>query len=113
MGRQKDLNWDVKNNHTVTVYLIRIPPSSTILLLVFHGLYRISKDHWNQTVVALCYNVLKMMMEMNQGLFDELTTSYKADRQKEKKKEQERDELWKHMDRICLEKNQQSAISAS
>ena len=32
--------------------------------------------------MALVYNVLKTFMEMNSKLFDELTSSYKADRQK-------------------------------
>ena len=45
-------------------------------------LFRISKEHWNQTIVALVYNVLKTFMEMNGRLFDDLTASYKADRQK-------------------------------
>lgn len=43
---------------------------------------RISKEHWNQTIVALVYNVLKTFMEMNGRLFDELTASYKSERQK-------------------------------
>lgn len=35
-----------------------------------------------RTIVALVYNVLKTLMEMNGTLFDELTSSYKADRQR-------------------------------
>lgn len=35
-----------------------------------------------RTIVALVYNVLKTLMEMNCTLFDELTSSYKADRQR-------------------------------
>ena len=35
-----------------------------------------------RTIVALVYNVLKTMMEGNAQLFDELTSSYKADRQR-------------------------------
>lgn len=53
-----------------------------IMPIMFPALYRISKEHWNQTIVALVYNVLKTFMEMNSKLFDELTSSYKADRQK-------------------------------
>ena len=56
--------------------------SNSILPIMFPALYRISKEHWNQTIVALVYNVLKTFMEMNSKLFDELTTSYKAERQK-------------------------------
>jgi serine/threonine-protein phosphatase 2A regulatory subunit B' len=53
-----------------------------IMPIMFPALYRISKEHWNQTIVALVYNVLKTFMEMNSKLFDELTASYKAERQK-------------------------------
>ncbi|KAI3364200.1 hypothetical protein L3Q82_011014 [Scortum barcoo] len=73
-----------------------------ILPIMFGSLYRISKEHWNPTIVALVYNVLKTLMEMNCTLFDELTSSYKADRQREKKKEQERDELWKKLEELRL-----------
>ncbi|KAL4630561.1 serine/threonine-protein phosphatase 2A 56 kDa regulatory subunit alpha isoform [Arapaima gigas] len=73
-----------------------------ILPIMFGNLYRISKEHWNPTIVALIYNVLKTLMEMNSTLFDELTASYKAERQREKKKEQEREELWKKLDDLQL-----------
>uniref|UniRef100_A0A674ET38 Serine/threonine protein phosphatase 2A regulatory subunit n=1 Tax=Salmo trutta TaxID=8032 RepID=A0A674ET38_SALTR len=73
-----------------------------ILPIMFGSLYRISKEHWNPTIVALVYNVLKTLMEMNSTLFDELTASYKSDRQREKKKEQEREELWKKLDELKL-----------
>ncbi|KAF5898634.1 serine/threonine-protein phosphatase 2A 56 kDa regulatory subunit alpha isoform [Clarias magur] len=53
-----------------------------ILPIMFNSLYRVSKEHWNQTIVALVYNVLKTLMEMNSTLFDDLTSSYKADRQR-------------------------------
>lgn len=49
---------------------------------MFPALYRISKDHWNQTIIALVYNVLKTFMEMNGKLFDELTVNFKMERQK-------------------------------
>uniref|UniRef100_A0A4W4G6X8 Serine/threonine protein phosphatase 2A regulatory subunit n=1 Tax=Electrophorus electricus TaxID=8005 RepID=A0A4W4G6X8_ELEEL len=74
-----------------------------ILPLMFGSLYRISKEHWNQTIVALVYNVLKTLMEMNGKLFDELTASYKADRQREKKKEQEREDLWEKLEALKLQ----------
>ncbi|XP_063957424.1 serine/threonine-protein phosphatase 2A 56 kDa regulatory subunit epsilon isoform-like [Lytechinus pictus] len=74
--------------------------SNAVMPIMFPNLYRISKDHWNQTIVALVYNVLRTLMEMNSKLFDELTSSYKTDRQKEKKKEKERDELWKRLSKL-------------
>jgi len=81
--------------------------SNTILPIMFSSLYRISKDHWNQTIVALVYNVLKSFMEMNSELFDKLTSSYKAEKQKEKKKEKEREELWTRLDKLQLASKQQ------
>lgn len=35
-----------------------------------------------RTIVSLIYNVLKTFMEMNSKLFDELTASYKVEKQK-------------------------------
>uniref|UniRef100_A0A671NDQ0 Serine/threonine protein phosphatase 2A regulatory subunit n=1 Tax=Sinocyclocheilus anshuiensis TaxID=1608454 RepID=A0A671NDQ0_9TELE len=77
--------------------------NAKILPIMFGNLYRISKEHWNPTIVALVYNVLKTLMEMNGKLFDELTASYKSDRQREKKKEQEREELWRKLDELRLQ----------
>uniref|UniRef100_A0A8C6VRE6 Serine/threonine protein phosphatase 2A regulatory subunit n=1 Tax=Nothobranchius furzeri TaxID=105023 RepID=A0A8C6VRE6_NOTFU len=51
-----------------------------VLPIMFDCLFTISKEHWNPTIVALIYNVMKAMMEMNLNLFDELATSYKEDK---------------------------------
>ncbi|XP_010574716.1 PREDICTED: serine/threonine-protein phosphatase 2A 56 kDa regulatory subunit alpha isoform isoform X5 [Haliaeetus leucocephalus] len=75
-----------------------------ILPIMFGSLYKISKEHWNPTIVALVYNVLKTLMEMDGKLFDELTSSYKAERQREKKKELEREELWRKLEELKLKK---------
>uniref|UniRef100_A0A671RVR0 Serine/threonine protein phosphatase 2A regulatory subunit n=1 Tax=Sinocyclocheilus anshuiensis TaxID=1608454 RepID=A0A671RVR0_9TELE len=56
-----------------------------ILPLVFGTLYRVSKEHWNQTIISLIYNVLKTFMEMNSKLFDDLTSSYKVEKQKSRR----------------------------
>jgi serine/threonine-protein phosphatase 2A regulatory subunit B' len=56
--------------------------SNVVLPIMFPALYKIFKEHWNQTIVALVYNVLKTFMEMNSKLFDELTANYKSERQK-------------------------------
>lgn len=76
-----------------------------IMPIMFPGLYRISKEHWNASIVALVYNVLKTFMEMNGKLFDELSANYKADRQKERKKEKDREELWRQLETLQLKPN--------
>jgi len=75
---------------------------NVIMPIMFPNLYRISKEHWNQTIIALVFNVLKAFMEMNSKMFDELTSNYKTERQKEKKKEKEREELWRKLDKLEL-----------
>lgn len=66
---------------------------SVILPIMFPALYR-TKQHWNKTIHGLIYNALKLFMEMNQKLFDDCTQQYKAERQKEKEKLREREEVW-------------------
>uniref|UniRef100_A0A8C4PWN0 Serine/threonine protein phosphatase 2A regulatory subunit n=1 Tax=Eptatretus burgeri TaxID=7764 RepID=A0A8C4PWN0_EPTBU len=77
--------------------------SNIVLPIMFGSLYRVSKEHWNQTIVGLVYNVMKTMMDMNGQLFGDLTASYNSERQREKKKEQERDELWKRLEKLQVE----------
>lgn len=49
---------------------------------------------------------------MNGKLFDDLTSSYKAERQREKKKELEREELWKKLEELKLKKALEKQNSA-
>merc|ERR1712037_750581 len=85
--------------------------ASVILPIMFPALYKNSKSHWNKTIHGLIYNALKLFMEMNSRLFDDLTASYKADRQKEKKRERERDDLWRKMQDLSLKNAAKEGIS--
>lgn len=78
----------------------------TVLPAVFGTLYQVSKEHWNQTIVSLIYNVLKTFMEMNGKLFDELTASYKLEKQQEQQKARERQELWEGLEELRLRRLQ-------
>jgi len=50
--------------------------------IMFPALFRVSKEHWNQAILTLVYNVLKTFMEMNGQLFEELTANYKHEEAK-------------------------------
>ena len=50
-----------------------------VLPIMFPALYR-TKQHWNKTIHGLIYNALKLFMEMNQKLFDELSSKYKDEK---------------------------------
>ncbi|KRY69128.1 Serine/threonine-protein phosphatase 2A 56 kDa regulatory subunit delta isoform [Trichinella pseudospiralis] len=75
---------------------------SEILPIMFPALYKNSKSHWNKTIHGLIYNALKLLMEMNQRLFDECTQSYKKVKEAEKRKMLETQELWKSVEKLAL-----------
>jgi len=55
---------------------------SVVMPIMFPALFRVSKEHWNQAILTLVYNVLKTFMEMNSTLFEELTANYKLEEAK-------------------------------
>ena len=55
---------------------------SIVMPIMFPALFRVSKEHWNQAILTLVYNVLKTFMEMNGSLFEELTANYKLEEAK-------------------------------
>ncbi|CAL8071906.1 unnamed protein product [Calicophoron daubneyi] len=71
-----------------------------LIPILFPSFYRISREHWNQTIVALVGNVLKNFMEINSTLFNQLVENYKTERQRERKKEKEREDLWKKLEQL-------------
>ncbi|CAH8443627.1 unnamed protein product [Schistosoma margrebowiei] len=54
----------------------------TLIPILFPSFYRISREHWNQTIVALVGNVLKIFMEMNTNLCNQLAEKHKVERQR-------------------------------
>ncbi|XP_016132899.1 protein phosphatase 2, regulatory subunit B', epsilon [Sinocyclocheilus grahami] len=62
-----------------------------------------------RAISALIYNVLKAFMEMNSALFDELAANYKSDRQRERKKDKEREDLWRMLEELELRRGIQNS----
>ncbi|XP_065833610.1 serine/threonine-protein phosphatase 2A 56 kDa regulatory subunit gamma isoform-like isoform X2 [Oscarella lobularis] len=85
--------------------------SAEILPIMFNALYRNSKSHWNKTIHGLIYNALKLFMEMNQKLFDECTSKFKADKAMEAQREQERLKAWEKMARMAVKNPQASSFN--
>lgn len=75
--------------------------ASEILPIMYPSLYRNSKNHWNKTIHGLIYNALKLFMEMNQKLFDDCSQQYRQERQKEKERQHNREELWLHVENLA------------
>ncbi|KAK3573729.1 hypothetical protein QTP86_032087 [Hemibagrus guttatus] len=80
--------------------------AAKILPIMFPALYKNSKSHWNKTIHGLIYNALKLFMEMNQKLFDDCTQQYKAEKQKEKYKLKEREEIWHKIEQLAKQNPQ-------
>lgn len=68
--------------------------ATVIIPIIFPSLYKHSKSHWNKTIHGLIYNALKLLMEMNQRLFDECATVYKEQMEREQQKMEEREAAW-------------------
>ncbi|XP_044727575.1 serine/threonine-protein phosphatase 2A 56 kDa regulatory subunit epsilon isoform-like [Chrysoperla carnea] len=77
----------------------------TLIPILFPHLYRMSKEHWSETIISLIMNALKSFMEYDPKLFGDLTAQYKNDKQKDKRKTKEREELWKKLNDIEVKRN--------
>ncbi|XP_017485377.1 PREDICTED: serine/threonine-protein phosphatase 2A 56 kDa regulatory subunit delta isoform-like, partial [Rhagoletis zephyria] len=75
--------------------------SQVILPIMFPALNRNSKTHWNKTIHGLIYNALKLFMEMNQRLFDECSRNYRQEKQLEREKMSQREELWMQVESLA------------
>ncbi|XP_040923492.1 serine/threonine-protein phosphatase 2A 56 kDa regulatory subunit delta isoform isoform X1 [Betta splendens] len=84
--------------------------AAKILPIMFPSLYKNSKSHWNKTIHGLIYNALKLFMEMNQKLFDDCTQQYKAEKQKEKYKLKEREEIWHKIEELARQNPQNNKL---
>ncbi|XP_057198568.1 serine/threonine-protein phosphatase 2A 56 kDa regulatory subunit delta isoform [Triplophysa rosa] len=84
--------------------------AAKILPIMFPALYKNSKSHWNKTIHGLIYNALKLFMEMNQKLFDDCTQQYKAEKQKEKYKLKEREEMWHKIEALAKQNPQSTKV---
>ncbi|CAH8483468.1 unnamed protein product [Heterobilharzia americana] len=85
----------------------------TLIPILFPSFYRISREHWNQTIIALVGNVLKIFMEMNSVLCNQLAEKYKVERQRERKREKEREELWKRLEQLKVSNTGDSSTSSN
>ncbi|KAI9270844.1 phosphatase 2A regulatory B subunit-domain-containing protein [Sporodiniella umbellata] len=70
-----------------------------IMPVIFPTLYRTSKSHWNKTILSLVYNALRQCMDMNPTLFEQCVCQYRQHKQLERKRQREREENWKILQR--------------
>eukprot|EP00741_Cyanophora_paradoxa_P008167 tig00001265_g7904.t1 len=68
------------------------------------------KAHWNTTVHNLTYNVQKLFMEMDSGLFDECARKWKEQQETEKSRLNNRKKSWEKLEAIARKAAQQRGI---
>ncbi|KAF9993219.1 Serine/threonine-protein phosphatase 2A 56 kDa regulatory subunit delta isoform [Entomortierella chlamydospora] len=90
--------------------------ANEILPIVFQSLYKNSKTHWNRTIHGLVFNALKLFMDATPKLFDECTNHYRQARQNDRKRLQEREEIWQRLEQQAADNyanlSAQGAVSA-
>uniref|UniRef100_A0A1I7XV88 Serine/threonine protein phosphatase 2A regulatory subunit n=1 Tax=Heterorhabditis bacteriophora TaxID=37862 RepID=A0A1I7XV88_HETBA len=84
--------------------------AAVILPIMFPALYKNSKSHWNKTIHGLIYNALKLLMEINQRLFDECSQNYAQERALEKVRQEEKERKWNMIEKTALNNPQFSEI---
>ncbi|KAI1300652.1 Serine/threonine-protein phosphatase 2A 56 kDa regulatory subunit gamma isoform [Mortierella claussenii] len=77
--------------------------ANEILPIVFQSLYKNSKTHWNRTIHGLVFNALKLFMDATPKLFDECTNHYRQARQNDRKRLQDREEVWQRLEQQAAE----------
>ncbi|KAF9308219.1 Serine/threonine-protein phosphatase 2A 56 kDa regulatory subunit gamma isoform [Podila horticola] len=77
--------------------------ANEILPIMFQSLYKNSKTHWNRTIHGLVFNALKLFMDVTPKLFDECTNHYRQARQNDRKRIQDREELWQRLEQQASE----------
>ncbi|KAH7034028.1 phosphatase 2A regulatory B subunit-domain-containing protein [Linnemannia elongata] len=90
--------------------------ANEILPIVFQSLYKNSKTHWNRTIHGLVFNALKLFMDATPKLFDECTNHYRQARQNDRKRLQDREEIWQRLEQQAIQNyanlSAQGAVSA-
>jgi serine/threonine-protein phosphatase 2A regulatory subunit B' len=80
------------NNDTVASFTS--DHRKTILPILYPSLAHNSKNHWNQTVHNLTFNIIKMFMDQDQALFNSVSEDYEKQKQVEEKAKQKRQDFW-------------------
>ncbi len=63
------------------------------------GLHKGSKQHWNQTVMTLTFQVMKSYMEMDAELFEQCSTKAKQKEEESVRRGREKDFKWQELER--------------
>mmetsp|Transcript_17330 Transcript_17330/g.54460 ORF Transcript_17330/g.54460 Transcript_17330/m.54460 type:complete len:477 (+) Transcript_17330:121-1551(+) len=72
--------------------------------IIIGALYKNSKQHWNSAVHGLTFNVLKLLMEADPGLFDACSAKHRAEEEDEERREAASAQKWEVLRNMHREK---------
>merc|ERR1712056_164552 len=72
--------------------------------IIIGALYKNSKQHWNNAVHGLTFNVLKLLMEADPQLFDECSAKHREEEEIQERKEQIRQRTWENLEKSFASK---------
>jgi len=72
-----------------------------LLPLIYSDLYEKSEHHWNQTVLGLAQNVLKMHHDSDCLTYQECQSSFLAKKEAQQLAETERQQKWEKLEEMC------------
>lgn len=75
--------------------------TSELLPLIYSDLYEKSEHHWNQTVLGLAQNVLKMYHDSDLGTYQECQSSFLVKKEAQQQAETERRRKWETLEEMC------------
>ncbi|EEB08524.2 protein phosphatase regulatory subunit Par1 [Schizosaccharomyces japonicus yFS275] len=85
-----------------------------ILPIMYPPLYEISKTHWNRVIHLMVRNVLKLFMDINPVLFDEIDSEYVELRRERALEETNRATMWKKVEEMAeVHKKENDSAQAS
>ena len=72
-----------------------------LLPVCFGAFERNARNHWNSAVGGLTINVRKMLMEMDQELYEECQKQWEEEESQSRVKEENRQQNWKKIDALA------------
>ena len=75
--------------------------AAQLIPTMFPSLYKNSKSHWNRSIHSLVYNALKTLSEMNQPIFDDCSSKYKAESAKKESDKENRSKTWEKLEAMA------------
>ncbi|CAN8258519.1 unnamed protein product [Cochlearia groenlandica] len=81
-----------------------------IMPIVFPALERNTRGHWNQAVQSLTLNVRKVLLDIDQALFDECLAKFQVEEESKTEAIAKRERTWKWLEDLAVSNNEAALV---